>query len=139
MQMDTNSDRRDGSPVPARRDRFYFWLNSFVATLVVVTGVSAARADKPAAGTDLAVDQTSLKGGPRLLGAVLGREADGTLAFAVGRTWLKKTHAKYFEQALRDETVETRAAFTELRDRIAEWRKARSAENELDFFLNKEA
>jgi hypothetical protein len=97
------------------------------------------RADKPVAPADLAVDQVSLRGGPRLLGAVLGREADGTLAIAVGRAWLKKTHPKFYEQALRDETVETRAALTELRDRIADWRKSRPDERELDFFLGREA
>jgi hypothetical protein len=117
-------------------------MSRYVAALValfVLIGSNAARADKPAGVADLAVDQVSLKGGPRLVGAVLGREADGTLAFAVGRAWLKKTHPKYFEQALREEAVETRAALTELRDRIAEWRQARSADKELEFFLNKEA
>lgn len=117
-------------------------MSRYAATLVgliVLTGVGAVRADKPVPLADLAVDQVSLKGGPRLLGAVLGHEADGTLAFAVGRAWLKKTHARYFEPALREETAETRAAFLELRDRIAAWRKARSTEKELEFFLDKEA
>src|SRR5262249_57456130 len=88
---------------------------------------------------DLAVDQGALKGGPRLRGSVLGREADGALAIAVGRAWLKKTHPKFYEQALRDETVETRQALTELRERIADWRTARTDERELDFFLGQEA
>ena len=98
-----------------------------------------ALADKPAAHADLAVDQVSLKGGPRLLGAVLGREADGTVAVAIGRAWLKKTHQHFYEEALRDETAETHQALTELRDRIADWRKARGADKELDFFLGKES
>ena len=138
-QMDTDKICRDGLSVAARRDRVHLWLNSLLAALVVATGVNVAQADKPVAVADLAVDQVSLKGGPRLLGAVLGREADGTIAFAVGRVWLKKTHAKYFEQALRDETAQTRAAFTELCDRIAEWRKVRGADKELEFFLGKES
>ncbi len=56
----------------------------------------------------------------------------------MGREWLKKTNP-LFEKALSDETAETQAALTELRDRIAEWRKARAPENEFDFFLKKEA
>jgi hypothetical protein len=113
-------------------------LSAVLFGLLVLAGVSAARADKPVAVTELAVDQVSLKGGPRLLGAVLGREADGTLAFAVRRAWLKKAHVKFYEQALRDETAETRAAFIELGERIAEWRKVRKNEKELEFFLDKE-
>ncbi len=104
---------------------------------------SLAYADKPVPQADLAVDQVALKGGPRLLGSVLGREADGALAFAVGREWLKKNHAKYFEKALPEETAETKAAFVELRDRIAAWRRERAPEienqNAFDFFLKKES
>lgn len=105
---------------------------------LVVAWHSIARAEKPVAPTDLAVDQVVLKGGPRILGSVLGREADGTLAIAVGRDWLKKSHLQYFEKILPDETAETRAALIELRDRIAEWRRARAPENEFEFFLKKE-
>jgi len=100
---------------------------------------SIARADKPTPPADLAVDQVSVKGGPRLLGSVLGHEADGTLAFAVSRDWLKKTHLKFFDKALPEETAETHAALVELRDRIVEWRRERAPENDFDFFLNKES
>ncbi|HEY3963485.1 MAG TPA: hypothetical protein VGM05_02945 [Planctomycetaceae bacterium] len=111
-----------------------------LAVLAVVAGKQPlVRADKPVPSAELAVDQVTIKGEPKLLGAVLGRETDGKLAFAVGREWLKKTHPQFFDKAWRDETAETRAALTELRDRIAEWRKARSPENEFDFFLKKEA
>lgn len=99
----------------------------------------SAKADKPVAAADLAVDLLSVKGGPRISGSVLGREADGTLAFAVGRDWLKKTHVQFFEKILSDETAETRAALIELRDRIIEWRRDRTPENEFDFFLKKES
>jgi len=61
------------------------------------------------------------------------------VAFAVGRAWLKKSHPHFYDDALRDETAQTRAALTELRDRIADWRKARGADQELDFFLGKES
>lgn len=100
--------------------------------------VGSALADKPAAAVDLAVDQVAIKGGPRLAGAILGREAGGALAVAVNRQWLQKAHPEFFAQAVRDETAETRAALTELRDRIAAWRKARAPENEFDFFLKQE-
>jgi hypothetical protein len=114
-------------------------LNIAVAFCVILAWHSVASADKPVAPADLAVDQVSLKGGPRILGSALGREADGTLAFAVGRDWLKKAHLQFFEKMLPDETAETRAALVELRDRIAEWRRARSPENQFDFFLTKES
>jgi hypothetical protein len=98
-----------------------------------------ARADKAVPVGELAVDQVSLKGGPRLLGSVLGREADGTVAFAVGRDWLKKTHLHFFQKSLSDETTETRAALVELGERIGQWRRARAPENDFDFFLKKES
>jgi hypothetical protein len=107
--------------------------------LLLLALCGTARGDKPAGLADLAVDQVSIKGGPRLLGAVLGREADGTVAVAVGRVWLKKTHAKFFEQAREAETAETRQALTELRDRIADWQKSRADVKQLDFFLGKES
>lgn len=120
------------SPAPRRQ-------SVVLACLAVVVGSQAVQADKPVPSADLAVDQVAIKGELKLLGVVLGREADGKLAFATGREWLKKAHPKFFEKALRDETAETQAALTELRDRIAEWRKVRSPENEFDFFLKKEA
>ncbi len=107
--------------------------------IAVCSWGSLARGDKPVAPVDLAVDQVAIKGGPRLLGSVLGREADGTVAVAVGRAWLKMMHAKFFDQALQAESAEIRAALVELRDRIAEWRQARPDDKELDFFLGKEA
>jgi len=109
-----------------------------VAVWLFTLVVGPALADKPPAASDLAVDQVFLKGGPRLLGSVLGREADGSLAVAVGRDWLKATHPDFFEKELEQETVETRQALTELRDRIADWRKDRQPEAEFDFFLKKE-
>jgi hypothetical protein len=109
------------------------------AAILLLAWPGGARADRPVAPADLAVDQVSVKGGPRLLGAILGREADGTVAVAVGRAWLKKTHPRFFDEALRQETAETRTAMTELRDRIDVWRKAREEDKELDFFLRKEA
>jgi hypothetical protein len=102
-------------------------------------GSRPAQADKPVPTADLAVDQVSIKGGPRLLGAVLGRETDGNLAFAVRREWLRQAHLQFYEWALNDEASETKAAFTELHDRIAAWRKARLPEGEFDFFLKKES
>jgi hypothetical protein len=111
----------------------------FTAAILIAACPDSTKADRPAAPADLAVDQVSLKKGPRLLGAILGREADGAVAVAVRRAWLKKAHLNFFEDALREETAETRAALTELRDRIADWRAARGEDKELDFFLRKEA
>lgn len=105
---------------------------------ITLIAVGVARS-KPPAAADLAVDQVTIKGGPRLLGAALGREADGTLAFAVSRAWLKETHAKYFDEAQQLELAETRAAFVELRDRLAGWRNKAAGEKELEFFLSREA
>jgi hypothetical protein len=132
----------DSLPQPTARQSAAFRIAALkiaVALCQLLAWHSIARADKPVAPADLAVDQVALKGGPRIPGSVLGREADGTLAIAVGRDWLKKTHVPFFEKNLPDETAETRAALIELRDRIVEWRRARAPENELDFFLKKES
>jgi hypothetical protein len=106
---------------------------------IIAASWTQARGDKPVAPADLAVDQVVLKGGPRLLGSVLGQEADGTVAVAVARAWLKATHARFFDGAQKEEAAETRAALIELRDRIAAWRKVRADDKKLDFFLGKEA
>jgi len=126
---------------PKGRGAYPDRLLAFVVALIWQFAIwhSIARADKPAPAADLAVDQVSLKGGPRLLGSGLGHEADGTLAFAVGREWLKKANLKFFENALAEETAESRAAFVELRDRIVEWIRDRAPENDFDFFLKKES
>jgi hypothetical protein len=110
-----------------------------LAGLLLLAWCGSTLGDKPAGLPDLVVDQVSIKGGPRLLGSVLGRDADGTLAIAVGRAWLKATHPKFFDQALLDETNETRKALTELRDRIVDWKESRTDVKELDFFLRKES
>jgi len=111
----------------------------FFVAAVVAAAPSLAPAAKPTPAADLVVDQVTIKAGPKLLGALLGRESDGTVAFAVNRTWLKKSHAQYFAEELKREEAETRAAFVELRDRIADWRKDAADEKELEFFLSREA
>jgi hypothetical protein len=110
-----------------------------LAVLVLLAFPLPARSDKPAAMADRVVDQVAIKAGPRLVGAVLGREADGTIAFAIPRAWLKKTHPQFFDEIARDEGTETHAALTELVGRIADWRKARGGEKDLAFFLEREA
>jgi hypothetical protein len=110
-----------------------------VVAAVLAAASPLARAAKPAPAADLAVDQVTIKAGPKLLGALLGRESDGTAAFAVNRAWLKKNHPHYFAEELKREETETRAAFVELRDRIADWRKDSADEKELEFFLSREA
>ncbi|MBI3863328.1 MAG: hypothetical protein HY290_15665 [Planctomycetia bacterium] len=119
---------------PATRRRL-----AILIGLVLAVGDRPAHADKPIPASDLAVDQVSIKGGPKLLGAILGREANGALAFAVRRDWLKKAHPKFFDSTLRDETAETRNALAELQRRIEDWRKERAPEGAFEFFLKKEA
>jgi hypothetical protein len=110
-----------------------------LAVLVLLALPLPAKSDKPAAMADRVVDQVAIKAGPRLVGVVLGREADGTIAFAIPRAWLKKTHPQFFDEIARDEATETHAALTELVGRIADWRKARGDEKDLAFFLEREA
>ncbi|MBS0267136.1 MAG: hypothetical protein JSS02_34740 [Planctomycetes bacterium] len=98
-----------------------------------------AGADKPVPAAELAVDVISVKGGPRLLGAVLGREENGQLAVAVRREWLAQTHPQLYDASQRDTLVQCEAALQTLRGRIADWRKARPAEGELAAFLKQEA
>jgi hypothetical protein len=87
---------------------------------------------------ELGVDVVTRKGAPRLLGAVLQRDADGSVTLAVSRGWLQTADPKLFEQAAAAEAVEQRAAWGELRDRIRAWKQARPDEEKLIFFLEQE-
>lgn len=105
---------------------------------LILGATGTARGDKPPALSELAVDQVIVKGGPKLLGSILGREADGKAAIAVDRGWLKRTHPQFFDEAERAQAAEVRAALTELYERIVAWRKECEDVKELDFFLSRE-
>lgn len=114
--------------------------------LIIVTGLvdsnsgNAQPAAPPAAPlTESGVDLVVVKGGPRLLGAILERSPDGGVSIAVERAWLKTTHPRFFEQVARDEEAERQRGLVELRERLAAWIKRRADAEELLFFVKKEA
>ena len=97
-----------------------------------------ARGEKPVPSADLAFDQLSLKGGPRLLGLSLGRRPDGKTMFIVRREWLKKAQPKFLQKAEIEEAAETKSALTDLTVRIAQWRKDRNPDRLFQAFLDEE-
>ncbi|MGQ0634268.1 MAG: hypothetical protein ACT4QC_06645 [Planctomycetaceae bacterium] len=122
--------------IPRRMDGGAMAAAAILANLVVACGAGlAAPAPSP---NEICVDQVAVRKGPRLLGAVLGRRADGTLVVAVSRAWLRGAHPRFFERALADERERSAKALRQARDRIDDWLARRSAEGRLSSFLNDE-
>jgi hypothetical protein len=104
---------------------------------LVVQGRSLLAESAPTLA-ELAVDQVTLKHGPRLLGAVFDRTKDGSLTIAVSRAWLKKSQPKYHDACAAEAAVERREALEQLRDRLLEWSQRRTDDTRLEFFLKKQ-
>lgn len=97
----------------------------------------AARPPRSAAAR-LGVDLVSIRGGARLRGAVVRRDADGALVMAVTRDWLKTAHPELLAAQEAQEATERKAALTVLRDRIQTWLEERKDQQRLAFFLKQE-
>jgi len=111
-----------------------------VAAVWLATGLlQPLRAEPPAATGELAVDVVTLRRQVRLAGSVVDRSADGAMTMAIRREWLKGAHPQFYEARLVEEKIERQAALEQLRDRIAQWRKGRADEQNLEFFLKKES
>ncbi|MFN0053743.1 MAG: hypothetical protein ACKV0T_16300 [Planctomycetales bacterium] len=117
-------------------------MRSLLCLLIVIAGgllaVRSAAAQAPVPMTQLGVDQVALKRGPKLLGTVLNRAADGTVELAVLREWLRATHARYYATCVDRERASREAALNKLRGRLADWIQQRAGDEELLFFLKKE-
>ena len=107
------------------------------ALLACLLVVSVADAALPRVA-ELGVDVVTLKGGPKLYGAVL-QQAEGVLTVAVQREWLKKAAPKFYEQQLQ-KVAENHSRLVEtLQERIEDWKTDRAADKALVAFLTKEA
>jgi hypothetical protein len=104
----------------------------------VVTQSASLAAEPAPALYELAVDQVTLKRGPRLLGTVFERSKDGALTVAVSREWLKKAQPKYYDTCAVEAAAVRRAALEQLRDRLVEWSARRADDTKLAFFLQKQ-
>lgn len=89
--------------------------------------------------SELGADLVAIKKGPRLLGAVLGKNAEGTLSVAVERGWLEGKYPKLFDEESAREIADARKLNEELRDRLDEWRREREESPRLLGFLKDEA
>lgn len=94
----------------------------FQHPLLVMIGVmlvsGAAQIVSAAAGRPLAVDLLSLKSGRTLRGALLGRQADGSVLMAVSRGWLKKSDPKEFARRSAADREQQRSAWKQTKVRI---------------------
>lgn len=111
-----------------------------IAGLVMLAIGTACRAQTTALPlTELGVDLVAVKGGPRLLGAILERTPDGTVRIAIQREWLQAANVRFFEKCVQDEAVATRDSVAQLRERLDAWKKRRADDAELLLFLKQES
>lgn len=91
-----------------------------MASPILFMAIAAAFAMPNEAGASgpLTVDVVTLKSGRTLRGAVLHRQADGTLLVAVSREWLEKTDAKGFALEEQRQAGQQREAWTQTKERI---------------------
>jgi hypothetical protein len=69
--------------------------------------------------SQLGVDVVSLKSGTSVRGAILKREANGSVTLAVSREWLKQANPELLIKLTVEEAIEQRAAWEQLRERLA--------------------
>lgn len=86
----------------------------------------------------LGVDCVTVEKGPRLLGAVMDRDADGGMTIAVQREWLKQTAPRFYRNHHQRELDELRDGAARLPNRIRQWKTARPNDEELQRFLDAE-
>lgn len=99
-----------------------------------------AQAQSRRAGPErFAVDILTLKSREQFRGAMLGRESDGQIQFAVQRDWLKRSLPKVFESATASELMRDREAAATLHSRITAWINEQPEPGVLRAFLELEA
>jgi hypothetical protein len=86
----------------------------------------------------LCVDCLTLVDGPRLLGAIVDRDAQGTLTVAVQRQWLKQTAPKFYRDHHQREIDAMREGAMRLPKRIRQWKARRANDEALQRFLTSE-
>jgi hypothetical protein len=116
--------------------RMLSWLIAIVAFVGSLGEVAVAQ--KKASPARFAVDLVTLDSGDRLRGAFAGVDADGVVSMAVQRDWLKKTRPEMYEEVTRNESVDAKAAATELQTRIKNWLDEKPESNAVVTFLEVE-
>ena len=86
----------------------------------------------------LCVDCVTITDGPRLLGAIVDRDAQETLTVAVQRQWLRQTAPKYYRDHHQREIDELREGTMRLPKRIRQWKARRVNDEALQRFLTSE-
>ncbi len=106
----------------------------------VVCGLATVGvAQRPQSGAaKLCVDIVSVKNGPRLRGAIIGRDKKGTVTIAVRQSWLQARYPELAAKHAAEETADSDSALTELLQRIKAWRIRRPDEARLQFFLEQQ-
>jgi hypothetical protein len=106
---------------------------------ILVWSAGAALAQsRPIPLTELGVDMVAVKGGPRLLGAIVQRDDAGRITMAVRRDWLSEADPKFFRRQMDVESRTERAAREELRRRVTAWLDDQPDDKRLRFFLKKQ-
>lgn len=111
------------------------FLTFLLAVIAVPGSGNSAFALKKTGPARFAVDLVTLDSGERLRGAFTGMDADGVVSMAVQREWLKNTRPELYDQVTRHEIADSKAALTELRNRIRRWLDEKPDANELVTFL----
>ncbi|MEM7474091.1 MAG: hypothetical protein AAF483_03805 [Planctomycetota bacterium] len=113
------------------------WLGRYVlcfGVLVISHALhlsSRAQAQLPTVKHDrLGVDLLRMSDGTKLYGFALGKNEDGSIPFAVERSWLEKTHADVFARREASEVSALKQAKQLLKSRVEAWIEERSSEGE---------
>ena len=119
---------------------FFFRTLSWLVAVIAVVGSQEGNsvAQKKAGPARFAVDLVTLDSGDRLRGAFAGVNADGVVSMAVQRDWLKKTKPEMYKEITQDESVDAKAAATELRTRVQTWLDEKPESNAVVTFLEVE-
>lgn len=108
-----------------------------ITVVALLIGMPAcAVAAEPAVSPDrLAVDVVTLKNNDVFRGAVLARDDAGNVWLAVQRDWLKRQHARQFEQLAADDKDRSIKSAQQLVGRLQEWLKRSPEPATLTAFL----
>lgn len=109
-----------------------------LALLLTMVCAPVCAQSKPVARDRLVVDVVTLKTGRTLRGAVIGKDAQGTLSMAVSRAWFSKANPASFEEASVASQVAARTAWTETIERLRPLLDPPPKSEKLAFFYRQE-
>jgi hypothetical protein len=129
--------RSENSPAAGIQNMRCLLLFGFVAVAFTSHRSAAARTPRIELKR-LCVDCVTIVKGPRLLGAIVERDAQGTLIVAVQRQWLKQTAPAFYRDHHQREIDELRDGAARLPQRIRQWQARRAKDQALQRFLTSE-